>query len=178
LNLAYLCQAEGLEEVAAYWRHVVELNDYQQRRFVRTMMRAMFNTLSGKRIAIFGFAFKANTSDTRESPAIYVCRQLAEEHARLAVTDPQALDNARRDLAALGGEVSFEADPYRAAAGAHAIAVLTEWSEYRSLDYRRIRSAMIEPAFVFDGRNLLDHQALYDLGFNVYPIGKKPLTRV
>jgi len=136
----------------------------------------MFNTVVDKRIALFGFAFKANTGDTRQSPAIEVCRQLAEERARVVVTDPEALDNARRDLADLQGAVEFEADPYRAAAGAHAIAVLTEWDAYRKLDYRRVFDGMEKPAFVFDGRNLLDARKLFEIGFNVYAVGKPALT--
>jgi UDPglucose 6-dehydrogenase len=142
------------------------------------MVTTMFNTVSGKRIAVFGFAFKANTGDTRESPAIRVCRGLLEERATLAVTDPQALGNARKDLADVAERLTFEADPYAAARGAHAIAVLTDWSEYRDLDYERIFAGMVKPAFVFDGRNCLDHPRLHEIGFNVYPIGKKPLTHL
>jgi UDPglucose 6-dehydrogenase len=172
LNLVYLCESFGLPEVAAYWEQVVRMNDAQRRRFVATMITRMFNTLVGKRIALFGFAFKADTGDTRESPAIHVTRQLVEERAQVVVTDPQALDNARRDLADLPeGSVLFEPDPYKAAEGAHAIAVMTEWSRYRDLDYARIFATMEKPAFVFDGRNLLDVDPLFDLGFNVYPIG-------
>lgn len=177
LNLAYLSDTHGLKEVADYWRHVVRLNDYQERRFVQTMVQAMFNTLSGKRIAVLGFAFKADTSDIRESPAIHVCRQLLEERAELAISDPEALDNARHELGNVPG-VEFEPDPYAAATGAHAIAVLTDWEQYRRLDYRRIFDLTVKPAYVFDGRNCLDHRALHAIGFNVHPIGKRPLTRL
>ncbi len=176
LNLAYLCEHYGLGEVAAYWRSVVEINNYQTDRFVTRMLRSMFNTVAGKRIALFGFAFKADTGDTRESPAIRICRRLAEERAEVVVTDPQALDNARTDLADLGTAVAFEPDPYAAARGAHALAVLTDWREYAGLDYGRIHAAMIPPAVLFDGRNCLDHAALHALGFDVYPIGKVPLV--
>ena len=144
-------------------------------RFARQIVRRLFNTVVGKRIAIFGFAFKAETSDTRESPAIQVCRLLAEERARLVVTDPAALEHARRDLADLPG-VEFEPDPYRAAAGAHAIALLTEWQQFRGLDYRRIYAGMEKPASIFDGRNVLDHRALFEIGFDVHPIGRRALT--
>lgn len=174
LNLVYLCESSGLAEVAHYWRQVVDMNEYQRRRFVRGMLAHMFNTVVDKRIAIFGFAFKADTGDTRESPAIHVCRQLAEERARLVVHDPKALDNARADLADLGDAVAFESDPYRAAEGAHAIALLTDWELYRGLDYRRIYAAMEKPACIFDGRNALDPAALFDIGFNVYAIGCPP----
>ena len=152
------------------------MNAYQQQRFVERMIGAMFNTLAQKRIAVFGFAFKADTGDTRESPAIGVARGLLDERARVVVTDPKALINARHDLAGAGDEVEFCEDPYEAAAGAHAIALLTEWDEYRRLDYKRIYRGMEKPAFVFDGRNILDHGALRALGFNVYPLGKTPLV--
>ena len=174
LNLVYLCRSFGLGEAAAYWESVVRMNEYQQTRFVRNMIAHMFNTVVDKRIAVFGFAFKADTGDTRESPAIGVCRQLIEERALIVVSDPRALDNARQDLRGAGDRVKFESDPYRAAAGAHAIALLTDWREYRELDYERIYASMEKPASLFDGRNLLDHAALFDLGFNVYAVGKAP----
>lgn len=172
LNLVYLCETYGLHQVARYWEQVVAMNEYQGDRFVDTVLRTMFNTVAGKRIAVFGFAFKANTGDTRESPAVRICRQLHAERASVVVTDPQALDNAARDLADLGDSVAYEADPYRAAQGAHAILLMTEWDLYRSLDYARIYAAMEKPAFVFDGRGLLDGETLRELGFQVYTIGK------
>ena len=172
LNLVYLCESHGLTESAAYWQQVVSMNDWQQDRFVRNMVSRMFNTVSGKRIALFGFAFKKDTGDTRESPAIRVARQLVEERAHVVVTDPKALKNAAFDLRDLGDQVIFEPDPYVAAQGAHAIALLTEWDCYADLNYQRIYAGMMKPAFVFDGRNRLDHQALYEWGFNVYGIGK------
>ncbi len=176
LNLAYLCGYYGLPEVAEYWTQVVRINDYQARRFVGNMLSAMFNTVAGKRIAIFGFAFKADTGDTRESPAIAVCRQLLEERAELAIHDPRALGNARLDLESETGVIDYCEDPYAAAASAHAIAVLTDWMSFRELDYRRIFESMQKPAFIFDGRNLLDSAEMYEIGFNVYPIGRKALT--
>ncbi len=176
LNLVYIARSYGLNEVADYWQAVVAMNEYQQERFVHTIIREMFHTVVGKRIALLGFAFKADTGDTRESPGIAVARRLLEERAQLAITDPQALDNARRDLAGLDGDVTFEPDPYRAAAGAQALAVITEWREFRELDYGRIFASMRRPAFVFDGRNILDHRRLHAIGFNVYPLGKPSLT--
>jgi UDPglucose 6-dehydrogenase len=178
LNLVYLCESYGLAEVAEYWRQVVKMNEYQTRRFVARMLKEMFNTIAGKRIAILGFAFKADTGDTRESPAILVARELLEEKADVVITDPQALENAKTDLADLRNRVSFEPDPYAAAQGAHAVALLTEWKEYRALDFQRILKSMIQPAFLFDGRNFLDHQRLHALGFNVFSIGKAPLKHV
>jgi UDPglucose 6-dehydrogenase len=176
LNLVYLCEHYGLYEVAAYWEQVVTMNEYQQTNFVLKMIDAMFNTVADKRIALFGAAFKANTSDTRESPALAVCRTLLAERAKVVMTDPYALDNARADLGEAAEQVVFEPDPYAAAGGAHAIAILTEWSQYTELDYEAIFDSMVKPAFVFDGRNILDHNRLYEIGFNVYAIGKPPLT--
>ena len=176
LNLVYLCGYYGLPEVAEYLEQVVRMNDYQARRFVGNMLAAMFNTVADKKIAILGFAFKANTGDTRESPAIAVCCQLLEEHARLRIHDPKALGNARLDLEDTEGDISYCEDPYDAVKGAHAIALLTEWDSFRKLDFRRIYDLMEKPAFLFDGRNLLDHRKLYEIGFNVYPIGQKALT--
>jgi UDPglucose 6-dehydrogenase len=175
LNLVYICQSYGLTEVANYWESVVEMNEYQKRRFVRNMLSAMFNTVAGKRIALFGFAFKADTGDTRESPAIDVALQLLDEHAKVVISDPKALDNAKIDLADHVDRLEFAADPYEAARGAHAIAVLTEWRDYKGLDYKKIFDSMERPSFIFDGRNILNHQELFKLGFNVFPLGQPPL---
>lgn len=176
LNLVYLCEHYGLEEPAQYWEQVIRMNEYQEKRFVDNMVSAMFNTVAGKRIALFGAAFKADTGDTRESPALEVTRQLLEEHAQVVITDPYAMENARIDLGQLAKRVIFEMDPYEAAKGAHAIAVLVEWKKYAELDYQRIYESMAKPAFIFDGRNILNHQELFDLGFNVYSIGRSAKT--
>jgi UDPglucose 6-dehydrogenase len=176
LNLVYLCEHYSLHEVAAYWQQVVKMNEYQQARFVSNIISSMFNTVAGKRIAIFGAAFKANTSDTRESPALNVCRALLEERADVVITDPHALDNARADLGDMAEQVTYEADPYLAAKGAHALAVLTEWPNFAELDYETVYKSMVKPAFIFDGRNILSHKKLHTIGFNVYAIGKPPLT--
>ncbi|MBA4395941.1 MAG: nucleotide sugar dehydrogenase [Syntrophus sp. (in: bacteria)] len=177
LNLVYLCRNYALDKVADYWEGVIRINDDQLARFTRTMLKAMFNTLAGKKICLLGFAFKANTGDTRESPAIYIAKNLLAEKAHLIISDPQALTNAAVDLQDAAGQVSFIEDPYAAAAGCHAIALMTEWDLYRELDFEKIYETMQKPAFMFDGRNILDHQACFDIGFNVYPIGKPPLTR-
>jgi UDPglucose 6-dehydrogenase len=176
LNLVYLCEYYGLKEVGNYWEQVILMNEYQEARFTQTMVNAMFNTVAGKRVALLGAAFKANTGDTRESPALEVCRKLVDEHGLVVLSDPHALDNARADLGAYADQVTFEPDAYKAAEGAHAIAILTEWEQYKQLDFERIHATMIKPAFIFDGRNILDHAALYKLGFNVYAIGKPPRT--
>jgi UDPglucose 6-dehydrogenase len=178
LNLVYISKSYGLDEVADYLHGVVQMNDYQKERFVGNMLQAMFNTLAGKRICIFGFAFKADTGDTRESPAIYIAKRLLEEKADLVISDPKALRNARLDLSGAGGHVEYIEDPYEAASGCHAIAVLTEWDLYKTLDYQKIFKKMIKPAFIFDGRNIIDHGHCFDIGFNIYPIGKPPLTHL
>jgi UDPglucose 6-dehydrogenase len=175
LNLVYLCRHYGLEEVAAYWESVVRINEYQQERFILNMLQAMFNTLSGKKICLLGFAFKANTGDTRESPAIFITRRLLEEKAEIVISDPHALTNARCDMEGVEGRISYEENPYDASRGCHAIAVLTEWEQYRGLDFQNIFEGMVKPAFIFDGRNILDHQRCFDIGFNVYPVGIAPV---
>ena len=176
LNLVYLSNYYGLHEVADYWESVVKINEYQQERFINTILNAMFNTLAGKKICILGFAFKANTGDTRESPAIYIARKLLAEHAEVIISDPQALKNASIDLAEDEGKISYIEDPYRAAAGCHAITILTDWDLYKKLDYKKIYKSMVKPSFLFDGRNILDHKKCFAIGFNVYPIGKPALS--
>jgi UDPglucose 6-dehydrogenase len=137
LNLVYLCEFYGLHEVAEYWEQVVKMNDHQKQRFARNMVRTMFNTVSGKRIAIWGFAFKKDTNDTRESAAIYVCHSA-----------------------------------YEAATQAHGIALMTEWDEFKDIDPTYLYDLVFKPAFLFDGRNILNHKAFIDGGFEVYAIGK------
>lgn len=175
LNLVYLCETFGLHTAAEYWAQVIRMNDHQQERIVSRLFKSMFNTLANRKIALFGFAFKADTGDTRETPAGTVARLLADEHVRLAITDPKALSNARLDLADLvdsGASIAFEADPYVAAAGADAVLLMTDWKMYPALDWRRIYASMRKPAFVFDTRNCLDGAALRAIGFRVLNIGK------
>jgi len=177
LNLVYLCSYYGLQEVADYWESVIKINEYQQDRFLASILGNMFNTLAGKKICILGFAFKADTGDTRESPAVYITRKLLAENAQVVISDPKALKNAAIDLAADEGKISYIEDPYRAASGCHALAILTDWELYKNLDFRKIYKSMIKPAFIFDGRNFIDHKKCFDIGFNVYPIGKPALSR-
>ncbi len=171
LNLVYLCESYGLHTAAEYWSQVIRMNDHQQERIVSRLFKAMFNTLANKKVALFGFAFKADTGDTRETPAGVVARLLHEEHACLSITDPQALANAKNDLADLDG-VAYEKDPYKAAKGADAVLVMTDWKDYPSLDWKRIYKAMRKPALVFDTRNCLDRAGLRNIGFKVLNIGK------
>ena len=175
-NLVYLCRHYRLDEVADYWESVVKMNEYQVERFVLKMLKSMFNTIAGKRIALFGFAFKANTGDTRESPAIYVTKKLLSEMANVAISDPKALENAKIVLKECKENVEYCPDPYVAAKNAHAIAVLTEWECYKTLDYKKILESMEKPAFIFDGRNILPHKELFEMGFNVIPIGMPELN--
>ena len=171
LNLVYLCETFGLHTAAEYWSGVIKMNDHQQERIVSRLFGAMFNTLANKRIAMFGFAFKADTGDTRETPAGTVARLLHEEHVRLAITDPKALENAKLDLADLDG-VEYAADEYEAAREADAILLMTDWRHYPGLDWARLYAAMRKPALVFDTRNCLDAAALRALGFRVLNIGR------
>jgi len=174
LNLVYICESYGLNEVAGYWESVLKINEFQESRFVQKMIREMFNTIVGKRIALFGFAFKADTSDTRESPAFHIAKKLLDERAEVVISDPKALLNARIDLAEHTEYVHFVEDPYEAAQDAHAIAIMTEWDLYQDLSWEKIYESMQKPAFIFDGRNILDVDRLFDIGFNVYPLGCPP----
>jgi len=181
LNLVYLCEHFGLPEVSAYWEQVIRMNDWQKRRFCQQVVSSLFNTVAGKKIAVLGFAFKKDTNDTRESPAIHVCRNLLEEQADLAVYDPKVSEKQiRMDLnqsevladGHLNTNLVIETDPYAAAKDAHAVLVLTEWDEFRNLDFDRIFKDMFKPAFVFDGRNILDLEVLRKIGFETKGIGR------
>jgi UDPglucose 6-dehydrogenase len=178
LNLVYLCSYYGLPEVAAYWESVVKINEYQQERFIANILKSMFNTLAGKKICVLGFAFKADTGDTRESPAINITRKLLAEQAQIIISDPRALKNAALDLADIKGSIKYVEDPYQAAAGCHALLILTGWDLYRRLDFKKIYRSMVKPAFLFDGRNIVDHNKCFTIGFNVYPIGKPALSHL
>mmetsp|Transcript_69598 Transcript_69598/g.220348 ORF Transcript_69598/g.220348 Transcript_69598/m.220348 type:complete len:505 (+) Transcript_69598:106-1620(+) len=190
LNLVYICESNGLHEVAHYWKQVVDINDYQKNRFVARIVGSMFNTISGKRIACLGFAFKKDTGDTRETPAIDVCRGLMTDGATVNVFDPEVKEEGvRRDLSLnpfewdhpnvralqncdIDKSVAVFEDPYEACKDTHALCVLTEWDMFKTLDYRKIYEGMVKPAFVFDGRNILNHAELRSIGFIVYAIGK------
>ncbi|RLC24204.1 MAG: nucleotide sugar dehydrogenase [Deltaproteobacteria bacterium] len=181
LNLVYLCRYYGLNEAADYWEQVIILNDYQKDRFAKKMVQSMFNTVSGKKIALLGWAFKKDTNDTRESAAIYVADKLMDEQAEIHVYDPK-VKKARMmdDLNYLKTRtpeeneqlLTFENDPYEAVREAHAIAIITEWDEFKTLDWQKIYKLMKKPAFVFDGRNILDFKDLRKIGFEVSAIGK------
>lgn len=175
LNLVYLCEHFGLPEVAAYWNGVVEMNDYQKHRFGRRVISTLFNTVADKKIAVLGFAFKKDTNDTRESAAIYVCGDLLEEQAKVAIYDPKVPESQIRDDLNVNEDFSaltICADAYEACKDAHAVLILTEWDEFKELDFQRIHDSMQQPAFLFDGRNLLDLSAMRAVGFEACGIGQ------
>lgn len=181
LNLVYLCQFFGLPEVAAYWEQVIVLNDYQKKRFATNIINTLFNTVSGKKIAMLGWAFKKDTNDTRESAAIYVADHLLNDMANIWVYDPKVPEpKIYQDIDYLGTRSSDEnkkllkvtSNPYDACKDAHAIAVITEWDEFKDYDWQRIYDNMMKPAFLFDGRNVLDSKMLEGIGFKVKGIGK------
>ncbi len=176
LNLTYLCESFGLPEVAAYWHSVVAMNDWQKQRFAGRIVKELFNTVADKKIAVLGFAFKKDTNDTRESAAINICRDLLIEHAKVCVYDPKVpAHEIKADTLGKGVEnprLMIAKDAYEACAGAHAIAIVTEWDEFKTLDYAKIFAAMPKPAFLFDGRNIVDLAALRKIGFRASGIGK------
>lgn len=182
LNLVYLCYTNGLPEVAEYWEQVVKINDFQKKRFAKSVVRTLFDSVANKRIAVLGFAFKKDTGDTRESAAIYICADMLREHAKLAIYDPKVTaDKMYADIdeckdtpadADLEKNVEVCASAYDACKDAHAVLVLTEWDEFKTLDWARIYGDMTKPAFVFDGRNVLNAQELRSHGFHTYTVGK------
>jgi len=172
LNLVYLCEHYGLPEVAAYWESIVKINEWQTTRSVKRVLRSLFNTIAGKKIAVFGFAFKANTNDTRESPAHLVVRELLDERAIPVIMDYKAIPDAKRDLNDVLDKVLFTEDPYEAAKDAHAVLLCTEWRQFAELDWEKIYILMNKPALIFDGRNILDGNKLAEIGFEFMSIGK------
>jgi UDPglucose 6-dehydrogenase len=180
LNLVYISRSLGLKEVAEYWHQVILMNTYQRDRFVKNMIKTMYNTVSGKTIAFLGWAFKKDTNDTRESAAIYVADMLIEEQANIKVYDPKVthtqmlydLDYLNTRPEALNSShLRVEASAYDAIKDAHAVAILTEWDEFLTYDWQRIYDYMQKPAFVFDGRNILNQQQLEAIGFVYKGIG-------
>jgi len=181
LNLVYICRSLNLNEVADYWEQVIIMNDYQKRRFAENIITTLYNTVSDKKIAFLGWAFKKDTNDTRETAAMYVADHLIEDHANIHPYDPKVTwQQMHEDLNYLNTRseqennqrLHVEKDPYKATKDAHAIAILTEWDEFKDYDWQKIYENMKKPAFLFDGRNILDAQKLSSIGFKVYQIGK------
>ncbi len=193
-NLVYLCRHFNLPEVADYWEQVIVMNDYQKHRFAEKIINSLFNTVSGKRIAFLGWAFKKDTNDTRESAAIYIADELIQDRAEIHVYDPKVkeeqiyadleyLQNHRMSLYSKQGEfmsseeireqVTVHKDPYEAMKTAHAIAILTEWDEFKNYNWQKVYNNMLKPAFLFDGRNILNKADFFEtIGFELYNIGK------
>ena len=181
LNLVYIARTYNLTAVADYWEQVILLNDHQKDRFAQKIIQTMYNTVNGKQIAFLGWAFKKDTNDTRESAAIYVADHLLDEEAEIVVYDPKvSAEQIYRDLDYLGTRSPAEnrrlltvvSEPYQALTGAHAVAILTEWDEFKQYDWAQIKEAMKKPAFVFDGRKILDRKQLEGFGFQYYAIGE------
>jgi UDPglucose 6-dehydrogenase len=178
LNLVYICEQFGLDECAQYWQKVVDMNEYQKKTFTGRIIKALFNTISRKKIAVFGFAFKKDTGDVRETPALTVCDMLMQDGAFVHVYDPKVQrEDAITEFKYHGVTVddklfTFTSTPEEAVDGAHAIVILTEWDEFKTYKYDVFYSKMMKPAFLFDGRNLLDHVGLQKVGFEVHAIGK------
>jgi UDPglucose 6-dehydrogenase len=182
LNLVYICRSFGINEVADYWEQVIIMNDHQKKRFALNIVKDLYNTVSGKKIAFLGWAFKKDTNDTRESAAIYVADELLNEQAKIRVYDPKVKETqilgdldylATRKPESNREYVKVFEDPYRACENAHAIAILTEWDEFKDYDWQRIYDNMLKPAKIFDGRNILDAEKLRAIGFKVKSIGVK-----
>ena len=181
LNLVYIARSYGLSEVADYWEQVILMNDYQKRRFAENIITTLYNTVSGKKIVMYGWAFKKDTNDTRESAAIYVADALLEEKAEIVVYDPKvSAEQIYADLEYLGSRDSdlnrellkVVNDPIEATEKAHAVAIMTEWDEFKTLDWEKVFENMLKPAFLFDGRRLLETQKMEDIGFKYYKIGQ------
>ena len=180
LNLVYIAKSFGLNEVADYWEQVIIMNDHQKRRFAANIVKKLYNTVSGKKIAFLGWAFKKDTNDTRESAAIYVADYLLNEQAEIVIYDPKVRpDQVYSDLDYLNSRTEQEnrdrvkvvGTPYEACKDAHAVAVLTEWDEFKSLDWTKVYQSMLKPAFLFDGRKLLERKTKEEIGFEFYAIG-------
>lgn len=180
LNLVYIAKSFGLDDVADYWEQVIIMNDHQKQRFAANMVKRMYNTVSGKKIAMLGWAFKKDTNDTRESAAIYVADYLLTEQAEIVVYDPKVEEEQiYADLNYLGTRsdeenrrlVTVVKDPMEACKDAHAIAVLTEWDEFKQLNWQAVYDNMLKPAFLFDGRRLLERKNKEKIGFQFYAIG-------
>jgi len=176
LNLVYLCEHFNLPEVAAYWESVVTMNDWQKRRFGQRIIKALYNSAAGKQIGVLGFAFKKDTNDTRESAAIAICRDLLAEKAKVVVYDPKVPASViRSEVLGPGVEnplLIVASSAYEAAKHSSALAIVTEWDEFKTLDYKKIYADMEKPASIFDGRNILDLKSLSAIGFRTHAIGK------
>lgn len=181
LNLVYICKSLGLNESADYWEQVIIMNNHQRNRFANNIVKSLYGTVAEKKIAFYGWAFKKDTNDTRESAAIYIADKLIDEHANIEVYDPKVSAlQMQSDLNYLNSRsesknaqyLTSHQDPYEAANGAHALAIITEWDEFVSYDWNKIYDSMSKPAHIFDGRNLLDKDEMESIGFTYQGIGQ------
>lgn len=172
LNLIYICRSLGLHQEAEYWMSVIRMNEWQVKRIINRIYDIMQRSISGRKIAILGYSFKADTGDTRETPSRKIIAELLNERAIVSVSDPMSNQSACFDF---GDEVTVYESEYDAVKDAEAIIVMTDWSKYKNLNWMKIYSLMSDSKMLFDCRNFLDHQYLANVGFEVYPVG---LTRV
>jgi len=178
LNLVYICESEGLHECAKYWQWVVDMNEHQKSAFTGKIISSLFNTVTNKKIAVLGFAFKKDTGDVRETPAITVCNMLLQDGALVHVYDPKVkkedavTEFKYHNMQVDENRLIFSRTPEEAVDGAHALVILTEWDEFKKYPYHEFYAHMLKPAFLFDGRGILNHRALEDIGFEVHAIGK------
>lgn len=180
LNLVYIARSYGLEEVANYWEQVIIINNYQKSRFAENIISSLYNTINDKKISVLGWAFKKDTNDSRESASIHVVSKLIDENARISIYDPkvkkeQIINDLKNFNPKLNhkklSNIEVHSDPYQATYESHAIAILTEWEDFKMLDYKKIYENMFKPAYIFDGRRILDHENLRNLNFKTYKIG-------
>ncbi len=183
LNLVYLCEFYGLKEVASYWEKVLEINEWQKSRILKIIFQKLFGTITSKNIAIFGFSFKANTNDTRESPSIEICKNLIKEGAILKIYDPRVMPNQiEKDLEGYekgnideeysSGSWNYYDNVYESTKNADAIIILTEWNEFNNLDWYLISKNMRSPSWLFDTRSTQNIEKAKKYGINLWCLGK------
>ncbi len=174
LNLVYICDHYGLHTVSRYWNEVLRINVWQQKRISSIIVEKLFGTISDKKITILGLAFKANTNDTRESPAIKICEDLIEEGAILKIYDPKVKESQIKKLLPEKNQVnwSYYSSVLEAAYDSHAIVVLTEWGDFKDLNWTEIKKIMKNPSWVFDTRNIIDVQKAKSSGLQTWVLGQ------
>ena len=177
--MIYICDHYGLYEVSEYWQKVLDINQWQQKRLIETIVKKMFGTISEKKIAILGFSFKANTNDTRESPAIFICKKLIEEGAYLYIYDPKVSKTQINKDLSNGSKEGFEqkekwhvsSSIKSAVNGADAIVILTEWDEFHELNWDSIHKMMRQPSWIFDTRSVINMKKFYKKNINIWQTG-------
>lgn len=154
-------------------RAVMQVNEIQKSALFKKISRYFGGHLAGKRIAIWGLAFKPNTDDIREAPALTLTNELLEAGASVSAFDPEAMENVRQ---LYGERIRLATSMYEAIAGADALAIATEWNEFRNPDFEQIKSLLVRPA-IFDGRNVYDPDFMGEAGFHYESIGRKTVSR-